>query len=105
MMRDSQQADAHKARGHLIDDRVYLGYNRGILHHFRVMRRLTMVSNQTHLSSTEPQLTLVDIEELRKILGAEADLGADTFIARLSTCMCPAHPWDNTPRPDGCSGS
>jgi len=62
-----------------------------------------MASDQTHSLSTESQLTLIDIEELRKILGAEADLGADAdsdpFVVRIvthpppppvpTTVMCP----------------
>jgi len=61
-----------------------------------------MASHQTHILPTEPQLTLVDIEELRKILGAEADLGVDSdsdpLVAKATTSsyttMCPKHPWD-----------
>ena len=59
-----------------------------------------MANSQTHIPSTEPQLTLVDIEELRKMLGAEADLGMDSdrdpMVPRATsyTTMCAKHPWD-----------
>lgn len=59
-----------------------------------------MASYQTHIPSTEPQLTLADIEELRKMLGAEADLGTDAdgdpIVTRVTsyTTMCGKHPWD-----------
>jgi hypothetical protein len=57
-----------------------------------------MASDQTHILSTESQLSLVDIEELRKMLGAEANLGASSGTPRagstVSTVMCPTHPWD-----------
>jgi len=54
-----------------------------------------MAFDQTYTPSTAPELTLVDIEELRKILGAAADLDADTdreasYRTRFSTCMCPS---------------
>ena len=55
-----------------------------------------MAFDQTHIPSTEPEITLVDIEELRQMLGAEANIlneDALTVAAcdggRGSTCMCP----------------
>ena len=55
-----------------------------------------MAFDQTHIPSTEPEITLVDIEELRKMLGAEANiLDEDAMTVAAcngtpgSTCMCP----------------
>jgi hypothetical protein len=49
------------------------------------------------------KISLVDIEELRKALGAEANIGVDSIAGAApggggSTVMCPSHPWDNGPR-------
>ena len=53
--------------------------------------------NQIQTPENDAELTLVDIEELRNTLGAEAevvaDFGADVSAVR-STVMCPSHPWD-----------
>lgn len=45
------------------------------------------------------KISLVDIEELRKALGAEANIGVDSIVGSepvmaRSTTMCPSHPWD-----------
>ena len=56
-----------------------------------------MAFDQTHMPSTEPEITLVDIEELRKMLGAEADIASDSdndpIVVRASTVMCEKYPW------------
>jgi hypothetical protein len=50
------------------------------------------------MQNDEAKITLVDIEELRKLLGAEADLADassdDASLMAPSTRMCPSHPWD-----------
>lgn len=47
------------------------------------------------------KISLVDIEELRKALGAEANISVDPIrTVSYSTVMCPSHPWDQ----GGCGG-
>jgi hypothetical protein len=59
----------------------------------------TKQANKQQLDKDDAEkISLVDIEELRKALGAEANISVDSIVGSepvmASTVMCPSHPWD-----------
>jgi hypothetical protein len=53
-----------------------------------------MALDKQQSPTNDAAITLVDIEELRKILGAEVDIVGDVQLVAYSTVMCPSSPWD-----------